>query len=247
MYCINSFFVQYCSLSLLVQSSALCFEVVLLLLLLLLLLKLVVRVRSPSDLYMWCYFILSLPLQSHMHYLLRLCCLFYCTVHIIDCHSCGTSAFASVWVCSLLVLMIQNLRLRLKVVIQSANVFKLCMYVSLFLWFQQQQTKVEATIGQKASLVVNPFLEVTQRFLTVDHPLCLLASNQWTVVFLKEHPPQQQHELTAVISLNLSYTYVFDQKSFIKIRLCCVFSIVSTKNPFIPKKNKFPLYKPSKW
>ncbi len=79
--------------------------------------------------------------------------------------------------------------------------------------------------------------------LTVDHPLCLLAPNQWTVVFLKEHPPQQQHELTAVISLNLSYTYVFDHGSYKKITLGCrLFFHFSTSNNFNQRKNKNPLF-----
>lgn len=81
--------------------------------------------------------------------------------------------------------------------------------------------------------------------LTIPCACWPLTSGLW--YFLKEHPPQLQHELTTVISPNLSYTYVFNHGPSKKIRFCFVpFSSLSTAENS-KKKNNFSLFKLGKW
>lgn len=74
--------------------------------------------------------------------------------------------------------------------------------------------------------------------LTIPCACWPLTSGLW--YFLKEHPPQLQHELTAVISPNLSYTYAFNHGPSKKIRFCSVpFSSLSTAENLKEKKPNF--------
>lgn len=122
------------------------------------------RHRSASDLYGWCYLIFVIFCSPHC-----LCCwlcfLFYWAKDTTECPRCYRGPFATVWPVSVGVFSSFThdieFEVRLKVVIRFANVFRLHTYLSLFLWSQQQHTKFETTVGQKADLVVSRFLEVT--------------------------------------------------------------------------------------
>lgn len=103
--------------------------------------------------------------SSVVHICCWLCFLFYWAKDTTECPRCCRGPFATVWPVSVGVSSSFThdieFEVRLKVVIRFANVFRLHTYLSLFLWSQQQHTKFETTVGQKADLVVSRFLEVT--------------------------------------------------------------------------------------
>lgn len=165
---------------------ALCFEFVLVLV------EVLVRIKSALHLCA-CHFFYLFFSSAVLHYLLKLYCLF--NWDFADMFSCCRHYI--------------EFEVKLKGCYLVCTCFKatyICVFVPLVP--AAADTKFEVTVGQEAGLVVSCFLEVTQYFSDCWPSPLPAGSQPVDCGLLKGHPPQQQHELTTLISLPSSESHI---------------------------------------